>query len=125
MSQDGTTLHTGPSLTMDQYTEAAGSFAVYPSEPSLLGVAAYPAVLLASEAGEVLGHLSKGIRDSCNVMSEERRTLLLKELGDCLWALTMMAFEMRSSLDEVARLNLEKLNARAIKGTIRGSGDNR
>ena len=48
-----------------------------------------------------------------------------KELGDCLWMLTMLCRDFGTSIGEVASINEAKLSKRAAKGTIQGSGDNR
>jgi len=40
------------------------------------------------------------------------------ELGDVLWYLNRCAIEIGSSLEEIAALNIEKLNERKEAGTI-------
>ena len=50
---------------------------------------------------------------------------LLKELGDVLWYISQLSAELGLSLEEIASLNLEKLNSRKERGALRGSGDNR
>ena len=48
-----------------------------------------------------------------------------KELGDVLWYISNLCNEFNFELEEVALQNLEKLNLRAAKGKISGSGDDR
>jgi len=50
---------------------------------------------------------------------------LVFELGDVLWYIARLAAELGASLDDVARLNLDKLADRATRGVIGGSGDHR
>lgn len=106
-------------LTFDNYSEARIKTAVYPR-----GVV-YPALGLCGEAGEVAEKIKKTLRDHGGVMSMDTRKLLLKELGDVLWYLDALASELHSSLDEVATINLEKLQDRQSRGTLAGSGDQR
>jgi len=51
--------------------------------------------------------------------------MLLKELGDTLWYLTQSAQALGSTLEEVATLNIAKLDSRASRRAIGGSGDER
>lgn len=48
---------------------------------------------------------------------------LMKEAGDILWQLSGLCSVMGWSLEEVAQMNLDKLAARKVAGTIDGSGD--
>jgi len=50
---------------------------------------------------------------------------MAKELGDVLWYVTAIASDLGYELDEVAQLNLDKLESRSQRGKIKGSGDNR
>jgi NTP pyrophosphatase (non-canonical NTP hydrolase) len=67
--------------------------------------------------------IKKAIRDDGGKMTEERRTLLAKELGDVLWYVSTMCSELGLNLDEVATGNLAKLAARQATGKLHGSGD--
>jgi len=59
------------------------------------------------------------------VITEERRTALLKECGDLLWYLARLCTELDLSLDEVAQTNLDKLASRKERAVIHGNGDAR
>ncbi len=48
-----------------------------------------------------------------------------KELGDCLWFISILAFEAGLNLGEVAQENLDKLFSRKERGVLQGSGDDR
>ncbi len=80
---------------------------------------------LNGEAGEAAEHLKKTLRDDGGVLTDERRTLLLKELGDVLWYVSQSAAALGSNLEQVAEINIAKLASRAERNTIGGSGDNR
>ena len=46
-----------------------------------------------------------------------------KELGDILWQLAGLCKVMGWELEEIAQINLDKLAARKVAGTIDGCGD--
>ena len=54
---------------------------------------------------------------------EERRELIAKELGDCLWQLSGLCKVLGWDLEYIAQMNLDKLAARKAIGTIDGNGD--
>jgi len=63
---------------------------------------------LAEEAGEVAGLVRKRVFQSRDV-NEAR---LAEELGDTLWCLAITADSLGTTLDAVARANIEKLAKR-------------
>jgi NTP pyrophosphatase (non-canonical NTP hydrolase) len=75
---------------------------------------------LAGETGEVCEIIKKDIRDG-NI----DKTALKKELGDVLAYLTNIANMYDISLEDVAIANIDKLESRMQRGTLRGSGDDR
>ena len=106
-------------MDFNEYQKRANTTAQYPQ------VYAFPylATGLASEAGEVAGLISKGIRgDHMGMVPDEP---LIKELGDVLWFVAQMATELEVDLEELAERNLAKLEDRQKRGVIKGSGDNR
>lgn len=80
---------------------------------------------LVGEAGEVADKVKKVIRDKGGVSSEEDRGEIVKELGDTLWYLAAVARYLGVSLEEVAKINIDKLEDRWRRGKIGGAGDNR
>ena len=106
-------------LSLNEYQKRANTTAIYPQATAF----PYLATGLASEAGEVAGLVSKGIRgDHMGMVSHVD---LMKELGDVLWFVAQFATEMDIDLDDIAVQNLWKLEDRQKRGTLRGSGDNR
>ena len=85
----------------------------------------YPTLGLVGEAGEVAEKVKKVIRDKKGIFDEESKIGIKKELGDVLWYISNLCNEFNFELEEVALQNLEKLNLRAAKGKISGSGDDR
>ena len=80
---------------------------------------------LGGESGEVLEKFKKILRDKQGRISGSDRTAIVKELGDVLWYVNAIAHLIGSSLEEVARLNNEKLASRQRRDQLQGSGDNR
>ena len=85
----------------------------------------YPTLGLCGESGEVADKIKKVMRDDDGIYSQEIRENILKELGDVLWYINALALDLDSSLEEVARLNIDKLLSRLSRGKLTGSGDNR
>ena len=108
-------------LDFATYQKQALTTAVYPGRGE--GNFTYPALGLAGETGEVCEKLKKAIRDEGGKISDERRTLLAKELGDVLWYVATLSTELGLDLEEIAAGNLAKLAARKEAGKIHGSGD--
>ena len=86
---------------------------------------AYPTIGLAGETGEVTEKIKKTIRDDGGIMQPERKDLLLKELGDCMWYIAMISEKNGIKLSEVAEANLDKLFSRKERGVLSGDGDAR
>ncbi len=78
---------------------------------------------LVGEAGEFADKIKKLYRNKSGVMDDETRQMLLFELGDVLWYLTMLSGELGSSLDKVAAMNSKKLLSRQKRGVIKSVGD--
>jgi len=50
---------------------------------------------------------------------------IAKELGDVLWYVANLAFELGYDLGDIAAINIQKLVDRQERGKIHGDGDNR
>lgn len=108
-------------MELSEYQRLSRQTAEYPREAWL----SYPTLGLAGEAGEVAEQVKKSIRDDGGIVSGERRLALTKELGDVLWYTAQLATELDLDLDEIARVNLDKLLSRQRRGALSGSGDER
>lgn len=86
---------------------------------------AYPVEGLTEEAGEVAGKFAKAIRDENGIISDKRKTEIIKELGDVMWFVAELCTLLDADLEIVMQLNIAKLADRAKRGVISGSGDNR
>jgi NTP pyrophosphatase (non-canonical NTP hydrolase) len=80
---------------------------------------------ISGEAGEVAEKVKKIIRDKNGELTQESKIELMKELGDVMWYIAVMAEHMGYSLEEVAQANITKLRDRQKRDVIKGSGDNR
>lgn len=122
-------------MNLNDYQTQAMRFAKFASRD-------YPFIALTEEAGEVSGKIAKAARkwemcvesvleNTCvpdEFQSEREITLkvgLAHELGDTLWQLQACADQLGYTLEEIARMNLDKLTGRNERGTIIGDGDHR
>ena len=94
-------------MTFDEYQLKAAETAVYADADAVT----YPALGLASEAGEVAGLVKKALRDDGGVFTPEH--------------VAMLAHDLCISLDKIAEANFAKLASRQARGVLQGSGDAR
>lgn len=78
---------------------------------------------LSAETGEVAGKFAKYIRDRTEFYKLKED--LVKELGDVLWFVAIIADDLGVSLSEVAQQNIDKIYSRLKRGALKGSGDER
>lgn len=109
-------------MDLNSYQTAAFGTAVYPNQGANF---VYPALGLVGEAGEVADKLKKVIRDNDGVLTDSVKNAVAKEIGDVLWYVAVLAYELDYSLNEIAQDNLDKLASRRERGVLSGSGDNR
>lgn len=88
---------------------------------------AYSALALCGEAGEYAEKVKRIFRDPKAALHVPHETIngALDELGDVLWCLSYAANTLGHTLEDVANRNLQKLEDRAKRGVIYGTGDNR
>lgn len=112
-------------MELNEYQKRAKATAVFPTENALQ----YLGLQVASEAGEIAGKIAKYFRGDYSTggqfQYQEWRELVIKEMGDELWYLAVLADFLETSLEEIALKNLEKLKDRKDRGVLKGSGDNR
>lgn len=106
---------------LDQYQAEAAVTAIYPARSAII----YPALGLSEEAGEVAGKISKWIRDAGGQPEKLDKEAVAKELGDVLWFVSNLAYDLGYTLSDIAYMNIKKLQDRAARGKLTGSGDNR
>ena len=75
---------------------------------------------LCEEVGELHGKVKRMLRD--DTFDEEA---ILNESGDVLFYNIAIANYFGSDLQDLIQRNMYKLNSRAARGVIKGSGDNR
>lgn len=104
---------------------------------------AYMLTNLVAEVGELAGKVAKQIRKENAIYRDNMLTPMFLfdednreafqemvaemayEAGDILWQLSGVIHRLGYTLDDVARMNLEKLASRAERGKIDGDGDHR
>ena len=111
-------------MDLNEYQEKAIKTAVFPKDKAL----PYLALGLSGEAAEVANKVKKILRgdyDNDPAAAEEALDAIAVELGDVLWYVAVLASELDTKLNAVAACNVDKLAARAMNDTIKGSGDDR
>ena len=108
-------------MTLNEYQEHALETAIYPDDRRII----YPTLGLTGEAGEVADKVKKVIRDNGQQFTDERKLEIAKEIGDVLWYCATLSRDLGFDLEEVARMNVEKLRSRKERHLLHGSGDNR
>ena len=112
-------------MDFNEYQNKAKQFAIYKFQDKVT----YPALGLASEAGEVCGKIKKVMRDTDGILNlkyKYDRVLEIKsELGDVLWYIANIAEVLDIPLQDIAEENIGKLQDRKNRDKIQGSGDNR
>ena len=106
-------------MDFTEYQERANATAIYAEAYKIM----YPTLGLAGEAGEVADKVKKIIRDGLSLVDEKEG--IAKELGDVLWYIAAVARDIGYSLDDIAKMNIDKLEGRKERGVLQGNGDNR
>jgi NTP pyrophosphatase (non-canonical NTP hydrolase) len=108
-------------MNLREYQNWTAKTAIYRKTcPEWADKIAYVSLGLAGEAGEIANKVKKVMRDGTYDKKD-----VMNELGDVLWYLARCCAENDTSLEEVANLNIKKLEGRLTRNTIKGSGDNR
>lgn len=121
-------------MNFNKYQKKSSEFAVYPGHEDCglssvykgkIDNMTYPLLGLAEESGEVCGRIAKAVRRGNIYLDAADGEDIAKELGDVLWMVSQLALHLDYTLEEIAKMNLNKLTIRKEKGKIVGSGDNR
>ncbi len=107
--------------TFKEYQQRSNATAIYPDSVRIM----YPTLGLNGEAGEVAEKVKKMIRDNNNILDDDKKAEIAKEIGDVLWYISALCRDIGVSLEEVANINIAKLESRKQRGVLQGSGDNR
>jgi NTP pyrophosphatase (non-canonical NTP hydrolase) len=108
-------------MDLSTYQKLAHSTARYPAETGIY----YTTLGLVGEAGEIANKVKKIVRDHGGKITPEVVNELKSEIGDVLWYVAELCGVLGLDLAEVATANIEKLQDRARRDMIRGSGDTR
>lgn len=106
-------------MELNEYQKKARETADYPKEYHII----YPALGVAGEAGEVAEKIKKVLRDNNGRFTQSVIPNIIKELGDVLWYVAILAEDLGYTLNDVAQLNIDKLADRKNRDMIHGSGD--
>jgi len=104
------------SFTFNEYSEFTHTTAIFPKEKAV----EYCTLGLTSEAGEVAGVVKRLFRGDHKELQKDR---VVSEVGDVLWYCSELCTAVGSSMEEAAKLNVEKLSKRKRDGTIKGEGE--
>ena len=113
---------------MESYDEFVQDMWFGEDNPDNLAIAALG---LVGEAGEVAEKVKKHLRGDAAHNPMEHPDILIrnaeigKELGDVAFYLTWLANYHGFTLNEVLKMNMDKLNKRRAGNVQRGDGDNR
>lgn len=112
-------------MNFNEYQELAGR------TDTQNGNMVYHFIGVANESGEALGKVKKiirgdeGTKDQFGNLTAQTRAALKDELSDVLWYIARAAASLGIKLEDIATHNIQKLEDRAARGVIKGSGDNR
>ena len=111
---------------MNEYQEKIKEYDLFEATGNYNTVAFVEKVLgLVGEAGETADKIKKILRDKNGVISDVDRLEIAKELGDTLWYLATVARYINMPLEEIAAMNISKLQSRKERNLLKGEGDNR
>lgn len=114
-------------MNFNDYQVAAAKYDTFDGVKSEVGDPSFieKVLGLAGETGETCEKFKKILRDKGGKLSPEDKKEVTKELGDVLWYLASISRCMGVEFQEVAEMNLDKLQSRLERNKIHGAGDNR
>jgi NTP pyrophosphatase (non-canonical NTP hydrolase) len=109
-------------MNFREYEKQSRKTAIYPLEYKVV----YPMIGLSGEVGEVAEKIKKQIRDKkADFKDKEFKEKIQKEIGDVLWYLSNLAYDLEIDLEDAAEDNLKKLERRMKRKKLSGNGDER
>ena len=113
-------------MKFNEYQLKAIKFDLFNPGTNVTGSGLMEKVLwLVGESGETADKFKKILRDKCGQIDAEDRLEIIKELGDVLWYASAIATYLDTSFDDVAQINLKKLEDRRKRDKLHGAGDER
>lgn len=110
-------------MDINEYQKKALTTAIFNSDP-LMDKTIW-AMGISGEAGELLDKWKKIVAYRDGEYNEDDLKSLKREMGDVVWYIALFAHSLGISMDEVLKLNIEKLSDRKLRGVTKGEGDNR
>ncbi|MDB5164516.1 MAG: hypothetical protein JWL89_142 [Candidatus Saccharibacteria bacterium] len=111
-------------MTFDEYQKQAIKTAVKSYDDPHLQNSIW-VMGIAGEAGEIVEKWKKAIAYRQGEFTPEQHDDFVKEFGDVIWYIAVLADSLGLSLDEIMQLNVKKLADRQKRNVIKGAGDNR
>lgn len=108
-------------MDFKEYQKQAVATAIYPHD----WMTGYLALAMCGEAGEVADKVKKSLRDKHGELTSGDRLGIASEIGDVLWYAANLARVIGYDLDEIAQMNITKIQGRIERGTLHGAGDYR
>ena len=104
-------------IEIQDYADWTGPKAVYPGKGTgNLAEIGYLTLSLCGETGELANVIKKALRRNQDIVQGD--AILAGELGDIFWYLCRLTSALGFDIDEVLRVNMEKIEGREATGTI-------
>ena len=111
-------------MTFDEYQKLALTTAKKSHDDPLLQNSIW-VMGIAGEAGEIVEKWKKAVAYRGGKFSEAEHQDFIKEFGDVVWYIAVLADSLGLTFEEIMQLNVKKLADRNKRGVIKGAGDNR
>lgn len=100
-------------MELNDYQDKRSEFSIYSKESNGIEKPpierlTYAVLALCGESGELANKLKKNLRGN----TQPDPDVLADELGDVLWYVAAVAYELGMPLEAVAEMNLQKLSSR-------------
>ncbi len=105
-------------MTLNEYQAQALSTAVYAKTVPADQRLDYALLGLGGEAGEALNKRKKWLRGDYDGRYDDATDAVLAEIGDTLWYVAAVAWELGTTLEDLATMNLTKLRDRQVAGKL-------
>ena len=110
-------------MNFNDYQKLALTTAIFNPDP-LMDKTIW-AMGISGEAGELLDKWKKIVAYKEGKISKEDKEQIIKEMGDVMWYIALLAHSLDVQLEDVVDVNIKKLADRKERGVTKGEGDNR